>query len=357
MQKHKSNTYRAAISLSLYPAGVCVLDLSLAINAMKTNQPKLKTTPRSQLFSCGFFRHCTETVLSPTSSTPPPLPQARPPPPPLPPQRPPESSSSSSSNTSQSFTQWRFPLSNSPISHQPYSQPKSDSEPAPDPSENADAPPMTNAALEELFHVAELQFSSGSDSGRVGAIHLLERSLVPNPRSAVDACSCPAAVVGGVVACLREGVARKAASKVLLALCLVEGNRRVAVEAGAVTAVVEALTDAESAVAERSLAALELLCTTAEGAAEVRDHALAVPMMVQVMGRMEGRGKEHAISVLAVIYGGLEEGAAVAPAEEVARAVMLALQGDCSARARRKGAQLLKILQENGRLEITEEDR
>ncbi|XP_051129756.1 uncharacterized protein LOC127250488 [Andrographis paniculata] len=331
---------------------------------MKTNQPKLKTPPRSHLFSCGFFRHCTQTVLSPTTSAPPPLPAATPPPQPPPP----SSSSSSSSNTSQSFTQWRFPLSNSPFSHNDTNT----ESPAPGPDSVFKSDPGPAAAaekgggFEEMFHVAELQFGSGSDAGRASAVQVLERSLVPNPRTAAGdgddgggagVCICPVGVVGGVVACLREGVARKAASKVLLALCLVEANRRVAVEAGAVMAVVEALADAESAVAERSLAALELLCTTAEGAAEVRGHALAVPMMVQVMGRMEGRGKEHAISVLAVIYGGVVDGAAVAPAEEVARAVMLALQGECSARGRRKGAQLLKILQENGRLNVTEEGR
>ncbi|PIM97729.1 Ubiquitin--protein ligase [Handroanthus impetiginosus] len=329
---------------------------------MKTNQPKLNTTPRSSLFSCGFFRQCTQTVLSPTTYTPPPLPQEPPPPPPPPPVQPlppsqPESSSSSS-NASQSFTQWRFSLSNSPISHHhSCSQPQPETISEPDPKTDAGAPPLgINASLEEVFHVAELQFSSGSHLGRVGAVHLLERSVVPNPRS-MDGCPCPMAVVGGVVTCLREGVARKPASKVLLALCLVEGNRRVAVKAQAVTAVVEALTDAESVVVERSLAALELLCTTAEGAGEVRAHALAVPMMVQVMGRMEGRGKEHAISVLAVIYSGLDDESAVAPPEEVARAVTLALRGDCSARGRRKGEQLLKILQENGRLEMTEEER
>ncbi|KAL3819017.1 hypothetical protein ACJIZ3_004922 [Penstemon smallii] len=317
---------------------------------MKTNQPKLKTTtPRIPLFSCAFFRHCTQTALSPTTSTPPPLPHAPPPTQPPPPHH--ESSSSSSSNTSQSFTQWRlFPLSNSPISHHSYPHPK----PQPDPPVQ---PPPSNASAAELFHLAELQFNSGSGPGRFGAIQLLERSLVPNPRAASDGGSCPPAVMSGVVASLREGLARKPASKVLLALCLVEENRRVALEAGAVTAVVEALTDAESAVAERSLAVLELLCTTAEGAAEVRAHALAVPMMVEVMGRMEARGREHAISVLAVIYGNLGDGPAVAPAEEVARAVMLALQGDCSVRGRRKGAQLLKILQENGRQDLNQEER
>ncbi|GER32149.1 ARM repeat superfamily protein [Striga asiatica] len=300
---------------------------------MKTDQLKLKP-----LFSCGFFRQCTQTVLSPKSSTPPPLPHA--PPPPQPPPQLPESSSSSSSNTSQSFTQWRFPLPNSP-------------RPDPEPDRKADPPPT--AGLEEVFRVAEAQFGSGSDVGRVGALQLLERALVANPGT--DG-GCPAAVVGGVVGCLRGGVGRKAASKVLLALCLAEVNRRSAVEAGAVAAVVEALADAEGAVAERSLAALELMCTTAEGATAVGSHALAVPMLVQVMGGASGRGREHAMSVLAVVYGGRGRGeAAVAPAEEVARAVALALQGECSARGRRKGAQLLRILEGNGRPEMGEDGR
>lgn len=131
-------------------------------------------------------------------------------------------------------------------------------------------------------------------------------------------------------------------------------------EAGAVAAVVEATLEMEDPAAERALAALELMCTVAEGAAEVRAHALAVPAMVTMMGRTSARGKEYAISVLAVIYGGVSEAegdgeeeeeeeaeGVTAPPEEVARAVALALQGDCSARGRRKGGQLLKALQEN----------
>ncbi|XP_073129412.1 uncharacterized protein [Henckelia pumila] len=355
---HSSQQYTKASSLSLFLSPIFAFLIKLLYDMKaNNNSPKLKTTPRTQLFSCGFFRQCTQTVLSPTTSTPPPLPQAPAPPQQTPPAHSqPESSSSSSSNTSQSFTQWRFPLSNSPIAHSSYSHPKPDPEPDPRSRDISVPPPVLHANLEELFHVAELHFSSGSDYDRVGVIQLLERSLVPDPRAAVEGGTCPVAVVRGVVECLRcEGVARKPASKVLLALCLVEENRSVAVEAGAVTAVVEALADAEISLAERSLAVLELLCTTAEGAEEVRAHALAVPMMVEVMGRMEGRGKEHAISVLAVIYGGLGEDATVAPAEEVARAVMLALQGDCSARGRRKGAQLLRILQENGRSDLTQE--
>lgn len=156
----------------------------------------------------------------------------------------------------------------------------------------------------------------------------------------------------GLVRNLKNKAAAKAATKILLALCLAEGNRHVAVEAGAAAAVVETALELEAASAERALAALELMCTVAEGAAAVRAHALAVPIMVMMMGRTSARGKEYAIGVLAVIYIGgygeeeAAEAVAAAPAEEVARAVELALKGDCSGRGRRKGAQLLKALQE-----------
>ncbi|CAN4119230.1 unnamed protein product [Withania somnifera] len=319
---------------------------------MKTHHhhSKLKTS-----FSCGFFRRCTQSVLSPTTTTPPtlPTPLSHPTPPPLPPPAPASSSeSSSSSNTnSQSFTQWRFPLPSSPpISHTNIC-----------PQETTQitkiATPVLYTNLEELFHVAELQLTTCSDLDK--AMYLLEHSLVPNPMAAVDGggnlVACPDTVMRGVVACLKDRRIAKSASKVLLALCLSENNRHVAVEVGAVGVVVDILSDMDVAAAERSLAALELLCTVAEGAAEVRTHALAVPMMVEVMGRMGGsRGKEYAISVLTVIYSGACDGSSVtAPPEEVARAIMLALQGDCSARGRRKGAQLLKILQNYGRVDPT----
>ncbi|GFS40294.1 ARM repeat superfamily protein [Actinidia rufa] len=301
---------------------------------MKTHPHKLKTPPRP-LFSCGFFRHCTQTLLSPTTTTPPPLSLSssdpKPPPPPLPlppppsssdpplPQPPQPESDSSSSSTSQSFTQWRF---HSPISHHPHPTPPESDPPLPE----SDPPPLI-ADIQELFHVAELQLCSESDSDRVKALHMLERSLV---RAATDC--------GGAV-CPEAG-----------------GNRRVAVEAGAVGAVVEALAELEGAAAERALAVLELLCTVAEGAAELRAHALAVLMMVAVMGRMDGRGKEYAISVLAVIYSGSGCEGVVAPPEEVARAVALALHGDCSARGRRKGAQLLRMLEDSERLDLTQEE-
>ncbi|KAK9742132.1 hypothetical protein RND81_03G150600 [Saponaria officinalis] len=210
--------------------------------------------------------------------------------------------------------------------------------------------------------MAELHFTSGSDSDHLTALHVLERILVPNPPSDTvhgNAAVVPAAVMNGVILHLKEqhhlgGV--KSATKVLLALCLSESNRHVAVECGGAARVLDALPDMEGSVAERALAALDLMCTVSEGAAQVGAHALAVPMLVEVMGRMEGRGREYAISVLAAVYGGEDHHLwDVAPAEEVARAVLLAMQqGDCSARGKRKGAQLLKVLQENAKLDLTQ---
>ncbi|PQQ00513.1 uncharacterized protein Pyn_38192 [Prunus yedoensis var. nudiflora] len=292
---------------------------------MKAQHPKIKT----QLFSCGFFRHCTRTVLSPTTPHPPPLPfsstdplppslslDSSPPAPtqPDPPTHHPSKpeSESSSSSTSQSFTQWKFALPDSPIL--PYPQHEPDPKPEPK-SKPPPPPPISSTNLQELFHAAELQLSVGSHPEQLAALQLLERSLVPYPPPD-------------------------------------PGNRHVAVEAGAAAAVVETALELEAASAERALAALELMCTVAEGAAAVRAHALAVPIMVMMMGRTSARGKEYAIGVLAVIYSGgyeEEEGAeavAAAPAEEVARAVELALKGDCSGRGRRKGTQLLKALQD-----------
>ncbi|KAH7524196.1 E3 ubiquitin-protein ligase PUB23 [Ziziphus jujuba] len=342
---------------------------------MKTHQPKLKT----QLFSCGFFRHCTQTALSPTTPHSPTLPFTpsdpphlhQPPPPPPPPSDPPchrpsqPDSESSSSSTSQSFTQWKFPLQTCspvlPLLPHTQSKPSSETKLTSSDLQPPSPPPISSANLQELFHAAELQLTTGSDSDQLAALHLLERALVPNPPTDPD---CPPELMRGVVRNLKSKAGAKPATKILLALCLAEGNRHVAVEAGAVAAVVETALEMEGPPAERALAALELMCTVAEGAAEVRAHALAVPAMVTMMGRTSARGKEYAISVLAVIYGGVSEAEMVeaeteeaaeeeseaavpAPPEEVARAVTLALQGDCSARGRRKGAQLLKVLQNN----------
>ncbi|ONK60458.1 uncharacterized protein A4U43_C08F18690 [Asparagus officinalis] len=128
-------------------------------------------------------------------------------------------------------------------------------------------------------------------------------------------------------------------AKVLLALLLVEPNRCVAVETGVVVAAVEAVVATNStstSTAERALAALELMCTIEKGAAEVRAHALAALAMGEAIENMQGHGRECAIGVLAAVYGGSGDQAKDAP-EEVIRAVMMAMQGECSLRWRRKG--------------------
>ncbi|KAK7311788.1 hypothetical protein RJT34_10146 [Clitoria ternatea] len=308
---------------------------------MKSHQPKLKT----QIFSCGFFRHCAQSVLSPTSTTPP-LPLT---PPRFRPDQCESSTSSSSSTTSQSFTQWRFspptPNTNNTINT------NKDTKPKPNIKKDIDIPPPSPPPsqiinLQELFHVSELQLTTDPTN----ALHLLERSLVPNPPQ--DQPPCPPNLMRTLIRNLREA---KPATKILFALCLSEANRRVAVEAGAVGAVVESSPELDGSPAERALAALELMCTVAEGAEEVRAHALAVPVMVTMMGKTGARGKEYAIGVLAVIYAGDVAEQQTAPPEEVARAVELALQGECSARGRRKGAQLLKTLQQLSEAEIEAE--
>ncbi|KAI3935738.1 hypothetical protein MKX01_032922 [Papaver californicum] len=336
---------------------------------MKTHHGKLKTPPRP-LFSCGIFRNCTESVLSPTTPNSH-LPNILPSPPVSNPQPPhsatnisksqPESeSSSSSSTTSQSFTQWRFPVQNpTTLNQHPLTEstsnhhtPKEESLPPPPPPPPPPQPPCTN--LLELYRVAEIQLRTGTTGSRLLTLHLLERSLVPNlPTDVSKEPTCPVTVMKEIVRSLKDKEGAKPATKVLLALCLTEKNRHVAVEAGAVMEVVEVLTELDGAAAERALAALELICTVEEGVAEIRAHALAVPMLVEVMGRMVGRGKESAISILAAIYCG--GGEMVGPPEEVGRAVFMALQGECSARGRRKGTQLLKVAQENGRLDFGDE--
>ncbi|XP_074566120.1 uncharacterized protein LOC141822689 [Curcuma longa] len=331
-----------------------------------SHQTKLKTPPRG-LFSCGMFRNCTQSILSPTASpasptafvpsasSPPPSdnpppPTASPPPHPQPfgsanpprrtePERPPgSSSSSSSSSTSQSFTQWRFPLQHH---HQQQAAPEPERiSPALDPSA------VASFNLAEAFRAAELQFASGA---RLPALRLLEKFLAPD--ASPTPIACPPAVMAGVVTALQDQTSARPAAKVLLALLLSEHNRRAAVDAGASSAAVKAVAASGPAgvTAERALAALELLCTVPDGAEEVRGHSAAAAALAGAVEGMSGRGRECAIGVMAAIYGGADP-REVPP--EVGRAVMAAMQGECSARGRRKGAQLLRALQENGRLNL-----
>ncbi|KAJ3677570.1 hypothetical protein LUZ60_003294 [Juncus effusus] len=335
----KNNIHSSSSSLSSLSA------MSRSQSAAQQPHPKLKPAPRTAtLFSCGIFRNCTQSSLSPTTTPPatssaaspphPPVlsssPSPRPPPPPLA-----SSSSSSSSSTSQSFTQWRLPV------HQ------QSPSPAPSPLPETVNPAGHISTLSETYRSAELQFASGAP---LQALRLLERALTPDPSPPGP---CPPIVMSGVVSALLNSTTARPAAKVLLALVLSEANRAEAVRAGAAEAAVEAVMVSGPAgpTAERGLAALELLCTTADGAAAVRNHQVAAGCLVRAVERMAGRGRECGIGVLAAIYGG--EGVEVMEVPpEVVKVVVAAMQGECSVRGRRKGAKLLRVLQETGRLDM-----
>ncbi|KAJ6856570.1 hypothetical protein NC651_038268 [Populus alba x Populus x berolinensis] len=90
------------------------------------------------------------------------------------------SSSSSSTTTSQSFTQGRFPLSNSP--------PRQPIRPKPDLNQRSTflqqlAPLVQSTNLQELLHMAELQLTKGLESEQLSALYFLEHSLVSDAPS------------------------------------------------------------------------------------------------------------------------------------------------------------------------------
>lgn len=85
-----------------------------------------------------------------------------------------------------------------------------------------------------------------------------------------------------------------ASAALLLFVCLEEGNRETAVEAGAASAAVEAVAASGPVgpTAERALAALELLCTAPSGAVAVQREALAAPVLAHAVEGMSDRGRE-----------------------------------------------------------------
>ncbi len=117
-----------------------------------------------------------------------------------------------------------------------------------------------------------------------------------------------------------------------------------AVEAGAVAALLEMLPMVKPATGEKALATLELLTTIDEGKMSVSAHALAVPILVDMILRVSDRGTEYAAGALHAICGdniAIQEAAVAAGAPTK---LLLLIQSDCTARAKRKALQLLKVL-------------
>lgn len=92
------------------------------------------------------------------------------------------------------------------------------------------------------------------------------------------------------------------------------------------------------------MATLELLCTTEEGKAAIIDHALAVPILVELILKVSDRGTEYATGTLSSMCSDSVAMREVAVAHGAPTKLLLLIQSDCTARAKRKASQLLKVL-------------
>ncbi|GLJ30177.1 hypothetical protein SUGI_0596910 [Cryptomeria japonica] len=153
-----------------------------------------------------------------------------------------------------------------------------------------------------------------------------------------------AGLISGLVAAVRE--CRRGALKPLLALCLAEPrNRGEAVRAGGVAALLEALPNLKDvAAAERALATLDLLSTVCEGRIALREHSLVVPLLLEMIFKVSDRGTEYAVSCLCAACESALNPQETALQYGALTQLLLLLQSECSARAKRKGLHLLKLL-------------
>ncbi|MFS7998301.1 putative U box domain, armadillo-like helical, Zinc finger, RING/FYVE/PHD-type [Helianthus anomalus] len=141
--------------------------------------------------------------------------------------------------------------------------------------------------------------------------------------------------------------AMKVGIKALFALCLVKQHRHKAVEAGAVEAVIDRLSDFEKCDAERALATVELLCRIPEGCAAFAAHALTVPLLVKIILKVSDRATEYATGALLSLCSASERLQNEAVAVGVLTQLLLVVQSDCTARAKRKAQMLLKLLRDS----------
>ncbi|KAJ7537165.1 hypothetical protein O6H91_12G101100 [Diphasiastrum complanatum] len=136
----------------------------------------------------------------------------------------------------------------------------------------------------------------------------------------------------------------KALVKMLRSLCSSRANRVKAVEAGTLRILVDRLATATTTVMEDILATMELLCTTAEGQADACMYDLTVPAVLRLVLGFSKQCTEHAIGVLLLIcQSGPVEVLQVAAEAGARRQLLLLLQSDCTALAKRKALDLLRL--------------
>ncbi|KAL8205171.1 hypothetical protein R6Q57_008722 [Mikania cordata] len=141
--------------------------------------------------------------------------------------------------------------------------------------------------------------------------------------------------------------AMKVGIKALFALCLVKQHRHKAVEAGAVSALINRLSDFEKCDAERALATVELLCRIPQGCAAFASHALTVPLLVKIILKVSDRATEYATGALLSLCSASERLQREAVAVGVLTQLLLVVQSDRTERAKRKAQMLLKLLRDS----------
>ncbi|KAG7961522.1 hypothetical protein I3843_09G021500 [Carya illinoinensis] len=140
--------------------------------------------------------------------------------------------------------------------------------------------------------------------------------------------------------------ASKAVLKLLIQLCPWGRNRTKAVEAGAVSILIELLLDSsERRTCEMILMALEMLCGCAEGRAELLQHGAGLAIVSKKILRVSLVGSDRAVRILWSIS---KFSAAPAVLQQmlqlgVVTKLCIVLQVDCGNKAREKAREILKL--------------
>ncbi|KAJ7565803.1 hypothetical protein O6H91_02G076000 [Diphasiastrum complanatum] len=189
--------------------------------------------------------------------------------------------------------------------------------------------------------------SRGSMDARINAAVLLESLAVD--RELKLRVGSTAEVFEGLVELLKENLnqmAVKASLRSFLALCMTRRNRVLAVNAGAIAALIELLPDVASITGEYALAVLEMLCKCAEGRAAFNEHALAIPTVAYKICHVSDVASEYAVGILWGIckHCGEESVQNCLVEAGVLAKLLLLLQLDFNATTKHKMTEFLKLL-------------
>ena len=191
---------------------------------------------------------------------------------------------------------------------------------------------LTSGSLDAKVNAAVVLHSiSGADSGWKNTVGSIPR------------------LIEGLVWLLKEDLhprALHASLKCLLSLCMTRKNRLAAIEANAVTALVELLPNTEKGNTERAFALLEIYASCAEGREAISNHAMAIPMVVKSMVGVSDMAADHAVSTLWAVLTYASNRAVLSSALQAGafNKLLMLLPSGCSQRAKHKARDILKQL-------------